>query len=334
MRDKPFIEVTVGGKPVNAVFYERLSTATIRDEVGQDADTVELVFDDARNEVAAPAPGALIAVSFGFRGVGSWKMGLYTVEGLAFEGGPDGERLTISGRSADMRSDLKEPVSEHFDDRTVGDLVQELAGRHGLQAVVSPALAGETLPYIARLDQSTLDFGTRIADRFGALFAVKDGKMLLVKRGSGSASGLTLPALTIAKSDCRDWSFDVDPRPEYGSTSAKWYDRETGKTEIETERTGMQGPERRLRHALPTRAEAKAAAKSEGERLSRATGSGSVTLAGLPEVQAETDAQLIGFRPEINGRWRVASVEHSFADTYTTTIELEAPEGGKNGGQE
>ncbi|MBL6431653.1 MAG: hypothetical protein HPM95_12950 [Alphaproteobacteria bacterium] len=80
-----------------------------------------------------------------------------------------------------------------------------------------------------------------------------------------------LPALTIAKSDCRDWSFDVDPRPEYGLTSAKWYDRATGKTEIETERTGMQGPERRLRHVLPTQAEAKAAAKSEGERLSRAT---------------------------------------------------------------
>ncbi|MBL6432575.1 MAG: hypothetical protein HPM95_21830, partial [Alphaproteobacteria bacterium] len=235
-----------------------------------------------------------------------------------------GERLTISGRSADMRSDLKEPVSEHFDDRTVGDLVQELAGRHGLQAVVSPALAGETLPYIARLDQSTLDFGTRIADRFGALFAVKDGKMLLVKRGSGSASGLTCrrspsPSRIVATGA----SMSI-PVPEYGLTSAKWYDRATGKTEIETERTGMQGPERRLRHVLPTQAEAKAAAKSEGERLSRATGSGSVTLAGLPEAQAETDAQLMGFRPEINGRWRVASVEHSFADTYTTTIELGA----------
>ncbi|MBL6431654.1 MAG: hypothetical protein HPM95_12955 [Alphaproteobacteria bacterium] len=87
MRDKPFIEVTVGGKPVNAVFYERLSTATIRDEVGQDADTVELVFDDARNEVAAPAPGALIAVSFGFRGVGSWKMGSTQLRALPLRAG-------------------------------------------------------------------------------------------------------------------------------------------------------------------------------------------------------------------------------------------------------
>ncbi|WP_417766708.1 phage late control D family protein [Stappia sp.] len=329
MRDRPFIEVMVDGQPVAGVFYSRLVSATLSDATGQDADTCELTLDDAGNTLAAPREGAKLLVRFGYRDVGAWVMGLYTVERIAFEGGPQGETMTVSGRSADMRSDLKEPLSEHFDDETVGGVIQQLAARHGLQAQVSPELASEPLPYIARIDQSALDFGTRIADRFGGLFSVKGGKMVLVKRGSGSASGKALPALTIDRSQVSEWQIEGDPRPRYGATSAKWYDRKTGKVEIEKAETGQKGPDRRLRHVLSSQDEAKTAASAEGERLSRATGSGSLTLAGLPEAQAEADVVLTGFRAEINGRWRAASVEHRFDSTYTTTIELEAPEGGK-----
>lgn len=329
MRDRPFIEVTVDGQPVAGVFYSRLVSATLQDATGQDADTCELVLDDAGNTLAAPREGSRLLVRFGYRDVGTWVMGLYTVESVSFEGGPQGETMTVSGRSADMRSDLKEPLSEHFDNETVGGVMRQLAARHGLEASVSPELAAEPLPYIARVDQSTLDFATRIADRFGGLFSVKGGKMVLVKRGSGSATGKALQALTIDRSQVSDWRIEGDPRPRYGKTSAKWFDRKTGKVEIEEAETGQQGPGRRLRHVLPSKDEAKKAASAEAERLSRATGSGSITLAGLPEAQAEADVVLTGFRQEINGRWRAASVEHRFDGTYTTTIELEAPEGGK-----
>lgn len=36
-----------------------------------------------------------------------------------------------------------------------------------------------------------------------------------------------------------------------------------------------------------------------------------------------------GFRKEANGLWRRAGVKHRFADTYMTSIDLEAPEEGK-----
>lgn len=75
--------------------------------------------------------------------------------------------------------------------------------------------------------------------------------------------------------------------------------------------------------------EAKAAASSEGDRLGRATGTGSITLAGLPEAMADAPILTTGFRAEANGLWRAASVDHTFGDTYMTTIELEAPEAGK-----
>lgn len=324
-RTHPYILVSIGGQAAGPGFYDRLSKATITDATGQDSDRIELVFDDAGNAIAAPSEGAVLAVQFGYRDVGLWRMGLYTVEQIGFEGGESGETLTLTGRSADMRSDLKEPLSEHFDDDTVGGIVEKLAARHGLQAKVSADLAGRKVPYIARVDQSTIDFGTRLADRNGALFSVKGGKMLLLKRGE-----IDMGRLSIARSDCASWSFQTDPRPRYGGTEARWFDRETGEPRFEKASTGLQGPKKRLRHVLSSSGEAKSAASAEGQRLNRATGTGEIELAGMPEAAAEMDVALIGFRPEINGLWRAKTVTHEIGDAYTTRIELEAPESGKN----
>ena len=53
-RSRPFIEVDVDGKTVSSAFYTRLSSATISDAPGQEADTCELVFDDQGNAIAVP----------------------------------------------------------------------------------------------------------------------------------------------------------------------------------------------------------------------------------------------------------------------------------------
>lgn len=319
----PFIDVAVNGGPVSGGFYKRLVSATIHDAPGQDADRVDLKFDDEGNTIAIPQKGAGIEVKFGFRGAGGFKMGTFIVEKTSIAGGENGEFVTVSGRSADMRSDLKEPVSEHFDEQTIGAIVSELAGRHGLGSKVDGAFAGVTLSYVARYEQSAVDFLTKLADRHGAIFAVKDRKFLFVRPG-------TLPAITIDKSECESWSFDVEPRPLYGRTQAGWFDRQAGEVRFEDHSMGLQGPLKRLRRIMPTQGEAKAAAKSEGDRLGRGTGSGSITLAGRPEILADAPIQTTGFRAEASGLWRCNGVDHVFAETYKTTVSVEAPEEGKS----
>lgn len=322
----PFIEATVNGKPVNDLFYSRLSKATIHDAPGQEADTVELTFDDSGNDIPMPAKGAIILIRFGFRGgigaAASQKMGVFTVEKPVIDGGAQGEFLIISGRSTDMRSDVKEPLSEHFDETSVGDIVKQLAGRHGMGSKVDPELADIKLPYIARYEQSTADFLTRLADRSGAMFAVKDGKFLFVKRG-------ILAPVTIDKGECESWHFEVEPRPLFGKVQAGWYDRSKNTVVYETVQTGLKGSSKRLRKVYGSAAEASAAASSERDRLGRATGSGNLTLGGRPDLMGDTPIMTTGFRAEANGVWRCAGVDHTYDNTYMTTVELEASEEGK-----
>ncbi|MDL2332457.1 phage tail tape measure protein [Brucella inopinata] len=115
----------------------------------------------------------------------------------------------------------------------------------------------------------------------------------------------------------------------FAKAAAGWYDRRRNKTIYEEHATGLEGPTRRLRTVYASQAEAKKAAEAEGARLARATGQGSLTMAGTPEVMADAPINALGFRKEFDGEWRAASVEHRFEDTYTTSIELEAPEKGK-----
>jgi len=321
-RSRPFIDVSVNGRPVSDAFYSRLKSASITDAPGQNADTCELVFDDAGNDIQIPQAGAKLAVRFGFRDAGTWKMGTFVIEKSAISGGPDGELVTLSGRSADMRSDVKEPLSEHFDNATIGQIVEQLARRHGHRSKVSPELSSVKLEYVARTEQSSLDFLTRLADKHAALFSVKDNAFLFLSRGG-------LPPVTINKSECQSWDFEIEPRPKFGAAVAGWYERPSNTVRFERHSTGLDGPARRLRTIFASQQEAVAAARSEGDRLGRATGSGSLTLAGMPEVMADAPIITTGFRSEINGEWRASSVVHAFQDTYMTTIELEAPEKGK-----
>ncbi|MBB4302368.1 hypothetical protein GGD81_001395 [Rhodobium orientis] len=330
---KPVIEVAIDGKPVSSVFYNLLVSATITDVFGNpEADSFEARFDDEGNRIEEPRIGAVVSVRMGYADLQLYKSGTFIVDKPPqIEGGDGGEFLTVTARGADMRADLKEPLSEHFDDPTVDKVFGELAKRHGLGLEISPSL--KSLPlgdgkYLLRNGQSVHDFCTRIGDRIGAVYTYKDNKMLLVARGTGSVSGSALPAIRKHKSECSNWTFTPDPRPQYGKVGTRWFDRKKGLYVPETAETGLEGPEWRLRHPYASKDEAERAAKSEGERLSSETAVGSVTFDGDPEAAAGADLILSGFRASMSKTWLANEVRHEFAETYLSTVDFKVKKGG------
>ncbi|KAA6405680.1 phage late control D family protein [Candidatus Tokpelaia sp.] len=323
MRYKPFIRVNIGDNPVNDIFYQRLMRATITDNAGNQADTFEAVFNDAGNDLELPQKDDPISVTFGYLDDYSQVMGKFVVETVSASGGRSGEQIRICGHSADMRKDIKEEGSEHYDNMDIGAIVGKISQRYGYEAKISEELASIKLPYIARINQSPIDFLTRLADRVRGTFLVKDGKFLFLQRGQ-------LPAITIAKSDCSEWDLGVAPRGRYGEVQADYFDRSSGKKCTCSHKTGLAGPARRLRICYSTKEEAEAACASEGDRLCRSTGNGSITLAGNPAIMADQPLELTGFRLELNGLWRAGTVTHTYDRSgYWTEISFEAPEDGK-----
>ncbi|EJF87193.1 hypothetical protein MCY_00317 [Bartonella rattimassiliensis 15908] len=328
MRTHPFIEVRVGERLVHEVFYQRLLTATITDHAGNETDTFEAEFDDSGHDLEVPASNSTLQVIFGYENSIRAFMGRFVVEAVISFGGSDGEILRLCGKSASMQKELKEQASEHFDHQTISEIVETLAKRHGYQAKVSPQFTKQILPYVVRTDQSAVDFLTRLADRMRARFLIKDHKFLFL-------SGDNLPDLTLHKHDCSSWEFTLEPRTQYGIIEASYFDRSKGQQCQVKHQTGFSGPVRRLRTCYPCEEEARAAAASESDRLCHAVGSGSLTLPGRPEIMADQPLLLQGFRGEINGPWKAATVTHSYEKQsgYTTEITFEAPIEGKETGE-
>ena len=323
----PFIKVLAGGSPVSGLFYQRLKSCTITDQSGQQSDTLKCVFENRGNSISLPSEGDILEPFFGYRETGISTMGQFVVDGWTITGGQSGELLNLSARSADIRENQKEKGSEHFDNQTLGAILQKSFGRVGATIEVAGELAGKQIEYEARYDQSVLDFATRLADRYNAIFKPGGGKFLFVPRGAG-----TMGAIHISKSECASWSIQGKPRPKFKQVAAKWHDPKTGKTEFEKEDTGGKGPIRVLKNPYRTKEEAKEAAKSEGIKQNRESSSGHFEQYGRIDASAEADVMASGFGQGIDGQWRADQVEHTFeagGGGFKTKVNVKAPESQK-----
>jgi phage protein D len=323
----------------SALFYSRLIKATIRDEEGQKSDTLTIELDDRGNVIPVPKKGTKLRVRLGYRETGLEDKGQFEVHGTELKGAAgEGEFVIIQGKGTSLAASrkLKETGSESFPEgATLQQIAGKIAGRNGLTLRLDGGLGSTAYPdgeY--RHQQSDLDFLSRLVERANGILKISGDVMAIAERGSGkNAAGKALPPVLITKANCKDWSYTPGDRPTYGKVTGSWIDQKTGKKKVETKETGLEGPLFGLREPFKTEAEAKKAVDAKAKDLSRKTGTASFTVPGTAIGGAGSDLIASGFRGEINGTWRVKSVEHSFTSGpsggWTTKFECTAPEGGK-----
>lgn len=177
----PDFSLIVSGDDITGLIRRRLISLTVTDEAGIKSDALDVTLDDRDARIAVPSPGAVIAVSLGYKEVGLTPMGRYAADEVTLSGPP--ARLRFRGASADMGGALKSMKTRNFDEITLGDLVETMAGEHNLKSVVSDALGKIAYDHIAQVDESDMHLLTRLARNHDA--TVKAGALLLAERGLG-----------------------------------------------------------------------------------------------------------------------------------------------------
>lgn len=333
----PIVEVAVDGAAVASAFYTVLVELRHRDNEGQEADTLDLTFDDRNNQIALPRKGAEISLKIGYRETGLFDKGKFKVEKASIRGGAaQGEFIVVSAKAADLRKEVKAEGSKAYEKKKLEEIVKDEAEAMALKAVTDAELGKIEFDYRLKHDQSGMDFLTALADEVGAVVKPAGGKLVFQARGSGkSAGGQPLEAILILKTDCSEWEIEPDGRMQYGRVEASWTDPKTGKRKTLKHETGLKGPPLVMRESFQDEKSAKKAAEAEGGRLNRQTGSGSFTIYGRPGAQAGAPVKLEGFRSGAEGEWRAAVVENVFRPgpngLYETVIEIKAKEDGKKG---
>ncbi|MFC6460942.1 phage late control D family protein [Paracoccus aerius] len=313
----------MNGKAVTNDFLRRLSECEIVDRDGVSSDSVRLKLDD-NPPAEIPQPGARIAVSLGY-GENLVPMGSYLAEEVEVECLP--YAITIHGKAAEMGGPVKEMRRRHWDQVSLKDVIADIAGEIGVQPVVDAALGAFHYEWLGQIAESNAAFLERLAERHGALFSIKDGRLVFAKRGAGQSAtgkpltGLVVTPATLITGSCR---VTFSTRSVYRTVKATWMDRTTGrKRSVTVQGDKDSDAEFEIGQPFATRDEAKAAAEAKAGSLGRKKLQFTASLIGDPTIRAGAPVQFSGVRPGVDGLPLIieeATHRFSKANGYTTDI--------------
>ena len=355
----PDFMLSVNSKDVTANIRDRLISLTLTDNRGFEADQLDLELDDADGLLAMPVRGAVIKLFLGWKGQALIGKGEFTVDEVEHHGAPD--TMTIRARSADFRGSLNSRREVSYHDTTLGEVVKQIAERNKLSPVLADGFAAQAVSHIDQTQETDAAFLTRLATLYGAVAAVKAGKLLFLRPGSGvTASGKPIPQLNITRQDGDRHSFSIADRGAYTGVSASWlHTKDPKPKKVKVKRKPKEKHLRALEHpaakkkkaaaktpeakegdylagtednvfalttVYATKAAAMRAAKAKWDKLQRGVAEFSLMLAmGRADLFPETPVKVSGFKAVIDAQpWLISKVTHSLSGSgYTTALEFE-----------
>lgn len=356
---QPDFLLMVNAKDITANIRDRLISLTLTDNRGFDADQLDLELDDADGQLAMPVRGAVIKLYLGWKGQALIGKGEFTVDEVEHHGAPD--TMVIRARSVDFRGTLNSRREVSYHDTTLGKVVTQIAERNSLKPMLADGFAALPVAHIDQTQETDTKFLTRLASLYGAVAAIKAGRLLFLRPGSGvTASGKPIPQLTITRQDGDRHTFSIADRGAYTGVTASWlHTKDPKPKKVKVKRIPKEKHLRALEHpaakkkkaaaktpeapngdylagtednvfalttVYATKATAMRAAKAKWDKLQRGVAEFSLTLAmGRAELFPETPVRVSGFKAVIDAQpWLISKVTHSLNGSgYTTTLDFE-----------
>lgn len=306
---------------MTSILMPRLISLRITECRGEELDQLDIELSDHDGLLEIPSNDAELSVSIGWEQGGLIDKGRFTVDEIEHSGAPD--VLTLRARSADLLSDMRIRKEHSYHDTTVGEIVEQIAQNHGLQARVGE-VGSEPIAHIDQTE-SDLAFLNRLGRRFDQVATVKSGHLLFIPASeSKTFSGQDLPTITIARADGDSHRYHVAGRDTYSGVRAYWQDKNSARRREVL--AGESGNAKRLRDTFATEDDALAEARAEWERIQRGVATLHFTLAkGRPEIGPQMPVQFAGLKPPISTtQWLVKRVVHTLDDSgLKAQLELE-----------
>lgn len=332
----PYLHVAgPDGEDMMKSWGSRLIGVKLTDRLDGDGDEAIFMFTRKPPYMPVPGQGTPYTVRVGWTERTAAVTGQYTLQKVRIFGHPkQGQQLHLICRAADFIDHLKRVDSEHFDEKTghktLSDVFNTLFKSSGAKVLIHPDIAKIPLPggYKLRWNQSVIDFAAEMAEANGATVKPMDGKILVLKNGSGeSVSGQEYPTILMPFDQNYEFDFEIDPRFDYAKVSASYLDTDKGTLEREDKTSKEDGPRAALPHPFADAAEAKRAAEAKAYELKGYDGTGLFTKAGDPTAVAGAPVTCSGFGTPIDTtKWEAAVVTHDIVPTvgWTTTVETKA----------
>ncbi len=322
-----------GGVLLTGNLITRTTGVRVVDAAGQESDTLELTLDDRAPHFELPETGKRIRLWIGLVGHPGQdsnivEYGTYVIDEVSAAGPPFS--ITVGGKAVNMERGLKAPKVRAWHEKTLGELVTQIAAEQNLTPEISPDLAAKSLTHIDQQGESDLHLLRRLALDYDAVAKPAQGKLLFLHRaGKRAEEGEDVPKMTIEATQLTRWEARNTSRTKYSGVVAYYYDVEQAQripVTVLAPCADPQAPKFTLRHDYRDATAAHDAAEAKLATLQRGVGTLSLTLPGVPQARADMLLDLTGLRDQIDGTWYINRAEHQMGKGgYTTRIEAEVP---------
>lgn len=307
---------------------------TVVDQNGSESDVATIVVDDRDGLLEIPATGTKLQVEMGYEETELADMGEFEIETVTVVGWP--RAMVISATGVSMTGKMKERRTQDYHDKSVSDVISDIAKRHGLAARVPSSIGSRKYDYLAQTQESDMHFFTRLARDNDAVAKVARGRLLFTPRGKGeSGTGQSVSSVTLTYGvDIKYYEAQLKSRPAHGRTRAPYHRVENGETKDEA--TGLPpgisivdfndaatGVQQALlatgaaaTFQVPSyqpdgKEQAKRTAEAKQGAQDRLTGELDLIIIGNPAVMAESPINVVGVRYGVDGEWNVTKVQHT-----------------------
>ncbi|MFK8257768.1 contractile injection system protein, VgrG/Pvc8 family [Erwinia sp. AnSW2-5] len=318
----PDFRIEIDNHDITENFRSRLIRLVINDKLSLEVDTFTLVLDDSDGQIILPQRGSALSIAIGWHGEDLIEKGTFKIGGIHHSGSPD--TLTLTGFSTELAGTLKEKRSTSYDGKNLGEIVQRIAEKNGLQPLLSKELAAIPVVHFDQTDETDLQFISRLAQRYDAIATIKYDRLMLIRPGKGAtAQGESLERVTIRRREGDKHNFVYQGNVDYIGAKASWYHLDKATTFCVTMDAVFEPPgkvfETRgsgylvLTTLFTSQEEAIQALEAEWRKSQRMSATLTFTLArGRPELIPEMLVNVEGFKDLIDKfTWVITNVDHT-----------------------
>lgn len=326
---EPFVNLTVAGAPLGQDLGAGLKSFTYTDAHHGQVDEVSFTLADPKGLFRGPwgiDEGTAVSAFMGYAGLIGAKVpcGDFVVgEPGARGSGGEGDVAYYHAQSAFTSKELRTLRSKGYDDRTLQEVVQDIAKRHGMTVVGDvPDLKFKRL---TQDKQHDLAFATQLADDWGCYFTCKGDQFVFTMRESIEGQAPVRLVELSAGSGLISYDVRRSTHKLAAKAEVKYLhpQRQTVVVAKAEDPRVKSGDTLKIDKRAESQAHAERLVAAKLARNNDGLGTGELSFVGDPLLVAGQVIALGATFGRYAGRWLITSATHLFNSAgYTTDINI------------
>ena len=306
----PIFKLEANGADITESLQKNTVSISFSDEDGNQSDEITI---KVAGDFKRPKYQDELKLWLGYKESSLFYCGLFKVQSTE----RDNYSLTINASGADFSSALKQKRETSYEKVSLKDVAKIIADRHSLK--LKSDFDDMFLPHLSQTNESDLHMMKRLSSDYNAIFSIKNGTLIFLKRIKENMASKELPVFEIDISECESYSIKHSDKTIYGACEASWQDTKANKVQSITVGNGT--PILKINGNFKTAVEAQSKAEAKLQNANRGSKSGTISMYGR-EIYAGGELKLSG-AGEDDGEYSIKSVNHTFDSGWKMSIEIE-----------